>query len=94
MELPVVATAVGGNPIVLEEGVSGFLVPYPDSAALARRVVELLASSTLCRSLGRRARQGVLQRYSAAAMVRDIEALYDRVIERRSRGEGNVDWEE
>jgi glycosyltransferase involved in cell wall biosynthesis len=85
MQLPVVATAVGGNPVVVEEGVSGFLVEYPDSRALARRILELLRSRELRERVASAARARVVERYSAAAMVRSIEGLYESVLVGRGR---------
>ena len=80
MQLPVVATAVGGNVAVIEKDVSGFLVDYPDSRALAGKALELFSNAELRKSVGEKARARVVERYSAAAMVRDMEALYDRVL--------------
>ena len=85
MRLPVVATAVGGNVVVIEDEVSGFLVEYPDSPALARKVLELFSNAELRRSVGDKARERVAERYSAAAMVRDMESLYDRVLDGKGR---------
>jgi glycosyltransferase involved in cell wall biosynthesis len=85
MRLPVVATAVGGNVVVIEDNVSGFLVEYPDSPALARKVLELFSNAELRKGVGGRARDRVVERYSAAAMVRDMEALYDRVLVEKGR---------
>ena len=78
MARPVVATAVGGNPVVIEEGISGHLVEYPDAPALAQRVSSLLANQRMRERLGTCARRRVIERYSAAAMVAQIEELYDR----------------
>ena len=47
MGLTVVATAVGGAPVVIEEGRTGFLVDYPDTAALAERLGRLLPDPDL-----------------------------------------------
>lgn len=44
---PVVATAVGGVPAILEDGVHGLLVPRDDDAAVARQVFRLLADAAL-----------------------------------------------
>jgi glycosyltransferase involved in cell wall biosynthesis len=76
MRLPVVATDVGGAREQMEEGRSGFLVPYPDSAALATKVIRLLEDPALRERVGVAARERVVERYSAAGMVRQIEDLY------------------
>ena len=54
---PVVAAAAGGTPEVVEEGVSGLLVPYADPPALARALDRVLADDGLARSLGEAARR-------------------------------------
>jgi glycosyltransferase involved in cell wall biosynthesis len=76
MRLPVVATDVGGAREQLEEGRSGYLVSYPDSAALATKVTRLLEDPALRESVGAAARERVARHYSSAGMVRQIEDLY------------------
>ena len=85
MELPAVATAVGGNPAVIEEGRSGYLVGSGDAQAMAERVASLLADEDLRRRVGRAARQRVVENYSAQSMVKQIESLYDRLYGREQR---------
>lgn len=80
MQLPVVVTAVGGAPEQVEEGRSGFLVRYPDSAAMAERVIALLGQSRLRERIGAAARERVVSRYSATSMVRQIEELYAKLL--------------
>jgi len=82
MARPCVATAVGGNPhVVGEDGTNGFLVGYPDSAALAERVGALLADPALGARVGAAARERVVAGFSARSMVRQMENLYDRLLE-------------
>lgn len=50
--IPIVATNVGGNPEVVEEGVNGYLVPVKDNALLVDRVVRLLKDRDLRRRMG------------------------------------------
>ncbi len=80
MERTVVATAVGGNPHVIEEAKSGFLVDYPDVEGLAERIGAVLADTDIRRVIGRAARQRIVTEYSAASMVRQIEDLYQRLL--------------
>ncbi|MEN9208010.1 MAG: glycosyltransferase [Gloeomargarita sp. GMQP_bins_120] len=56
---PVVASAVGGIPDVVRDGVNGFLVPPGDEAALARRLVYLLRHPEAAHTMGQRGRQMV-----------------------------------
>jgi len=83
--VPVVATSVGGTPEMLEHGVTGLLVPPRDAAALADAISSLLADPSRAASMGRAARQCVVERFSLEAMVRETERLYLRLLE-QSRG--------
>jgi len=83
MERPVVATAVSGNAEVVEDGRSGVLVPVGDAPAMAAAAARLLADPALRRTLGRAARERVVSRYGAPAMVRRMEALYARLLAAR-----------
>jgi glycosyltransferase involved in cell wall biosynthesis len=71
-----VATAVGGNVRLIEDGVNGLLVPPGDAPALAAAIGRLLSDPALAARLGAAARRRVEQRYSRAAMVRRFEAFY------------------
>lgn len=86
MELPVVVTAVGGAPVVVEEGVSGFLVDYPDSASMADRLDLLFADPARRRSVGEAARRRVVAAYSSAGMVRQMEELYVTLLNGKKPG--------
>jgi glycosyltransferase involved in cell wall biosynthesis len=74
--LPVVATAVGGNPEVVEDGRTGLLVPPGDSQALARAIVELIGDPERALRMGRDGRLRVERAFDARRMVADYEALY------------------
>jgi len=72
----VVATAVGGNVRLIEDGVTGLLVPPGDARGLAAAVGRLLSDPALAARLGAAARRRVEERYSRAAMVRRFETFY------------------
>jgi glycosyltransferase involved in cell wall biosynthesis len=76
MELPVVATDVGGTGEVVAEGQTGLLVPPRDPAPLAEAIAAMLAEPERRVSIGRLGRKVVEERFSAAAMVRQMEDLY------------------
>ncbi|MCI4352378.1 MAG: glycosyltransferase family 4 protein [Thermoplasmata archaeon] len=73
--VPIVATAVGGVPEVLEEGRAGRLVPYGDAPALASAIRDLLGSPEAAAALAAAGRQRVEQ-YSWGRVIDDHLALY------------------
>jgi glycosyltransferase involved in cell wall biosynthesis len=79
---PVVASAVGGIPEVLTNGLDGLLVPPADPAALAEACVRLACSPELRTRMGEAGRATVEARFSLDAMVRQIEEVYDEELVR------------
>jgi glycosyltransferase involved in cell wall biosynthesis len=77
MARPIVASRVGGIPEVVDDGVSGLLVPPRDRAALADALVRVLTDEALAERLGSAARDVVRERYCLDDMVRRIEGLYE-----------------
>jgi glycosyltransferase involved in cell wall biosynthesis len=73
--LPIVTTAVGGLPGVVDDGQTGLVVPV-DEAALAAALVRLEGDRELARAMGVRAREVALARYSHDRMVEAYLALY------------------
>ena len=82
--IPPVVSAVGGNPEVVEDGVNGFLVPFGDSAAVADRVMRLLADPALRQRLGAAARQRVLERFTVEVMVRQVADAYSALLDTKA----------
>jgi starch synthase len=69
-ETPVIATTVGGLPEVVEDGVTGFLVPPNDSQALADKIQWLVANPNRAREMGERGRRRVLEKFTWEAVAR------------------------
>jgi glycosyltransferase involved in cell wall biosynthesis len=80
----VASTDVGGVADVLEHGRLGVLTPPGDAAALVRAVGDLLDRPELREELGRRGARAVPERFGVKRLLRDIEALYDRLLARES----------
>ncbi len=59
--LPVVATAVGGVPYLIEDGKTGFLVPSDDAAALAAKIIYVLRNPDVAAAAAARAREAVAE---------------------------------
>jgi glycosyltransferase involved in cell wall biosynthesis len=76
---PIVSTAVDGCREVLEDGVSGLLVPPADAEALAGALERVVTDADLRRALGRRALEES-RRYDVQACVEQMQALYDQVL--------------
>jgi glycosyltransferase involved in cell wall biosynthesis len=90
--IPVVATRVGGTPEIIEDGVTGLLVPPRDSSALAQTISRLLLDRDLAARVGQAGRRRIMEHFSLARMVRETERLYaDRLAQTpRGRARGRL----
>jgi glycosyltransferase involved in cell wall biosynthesis len=83
--VPVVATAVGGTPEAIADGVNGLLVSPGDSAALANKVGELLRDPALCARFGAAGRVRMRERFTfqaqAAAYLKLLNSLRSSPVE-------------
>jgi len=77
--LPVVSTAVGGVPELVQEGVTGYLVPSDDPAAMAAALARYADDPGLCASHGAAGRARIGNQYSVTTMVQAYADLYDRL---------------
>ncbi len=77
MARPVVATTIGGIPEVVEDGVTGLLVPPRDDAALAEKISAILNDSALADRLRYAGRAQIEARYSLDAMGEQLLAIYE-----------------
>jgi len=75
----IVSTAVDGCREVLEEGVTGVLVPAADAAALAAGLERVLGDAALREALGRQA-LGASRRFDVRACVDQMQAFYDDLL--------------
>jgi glycosyltransferase involved in cell wall biosynthesis len=72
----VVATRVGGLPEIVEDGVSGTLVPAGDAAALAAALTQLLTDAPLARRMGEAGRRRALSLFAQERCAERTELLY------------------
>lgn len=85
--LPIVATAVGGNPELLEEGLTGRLVPAGDVDAMAQAILADWQDPAAARARGARAQAAAQRRFSLDGMVAAYGNLYERLLtQAASRG--------
>lgn len=75
----IVATRAGGIPEVVEDGVTGVLVPSRDHTEMARAIVRLLKDEPLRRRMGEAGLARVRERFTVDRMVAETAAAYERV---------------
>ncbi len=80
--LPIIATRVGDNALLVEDGTNGILVPPEDSDAMARSVLELFENRSYRHALGEKSRHRA-QSFSIARCAQRYEAYYRQLIEIR-----------
>jgi glycosyltransferase involved in cell wall biosynthesis len=80
MSCPVVATNVGGIPEVVEDEVTGLIVPPQDAAVIAEAVIRLARDPGLRNHLGAAGRDKVEAQFSMERFIEKIEAIYSEVL--------------
>jgi len=73
---PVICTAVGGMPEVVVDGITGFVVPPNDAAALSDKIAWLTAHPTEAAAMGSAGRRRVLDRFTWPKVVRRCLQIY------------------
>jgi glycosyltransferase involved in cell wall biosynthesis len=77
---PVVASAVGGIPEMIEHGRTGLLVPPHDPDALSSAVVRLLRDHPFADTMAHAAREQIHDRFCVELMVHAVESIYDESV--------------
>jgi len=80
---PVVASNVGGIPEMIEDGVTGLLVPPHDADALGAAITRLLRDHPLADTLARAGHDLVHERFCVELMARAVETIYDEAVAER-----------
>ncbi len=80
---PAVATNVGGNPEVMLDGETGFLVPPKDPESLASRIILLLKDKLLAQKFGANGQQRVYEKFSLERMVNAYQQIYEAAFLRK-----------
>lgn len=93
--LPVVCGHGGGNPELVQEGTTGFLIPPGDAVELAGRLASLRDDPATCAAMGAAGAERILKDFSAESMVQNMLRVYAealaRVREPRSRRHADVE---
>ena len=81
--LPVVATNVGGNPEVIIDGETGFIVPPQNPGVMANKLLLLINDVNLRRQMGNKGRERVVAQFSIKETALKYEKLYREVLNKR-----------
>lgn len=79
---PVLATAVGGTPEIVEDGVTGTLVPPSDSEAMAHGLLTYVDNPVMAETQGSAGRARALDCFSLSGMVESYGRIYDDLVDR------------
>ena len=78
-ELPVISTWWRGVPSVVEDGVTGFLVPIKDALAIANKIEDLLIDAELCAKMGKAARKAYLTHFNIHTFYKNMGEVFSKV---------------
>jgi len=84
--VPVVATAVGGTPEAVSDGVDGYLVRPGDSSALARRILDVLESVDRRRHMGMLGCQRIRAEFTFEAQALRFQGVCEALVNLRREG--------
>ncbi|WP_284615906.1 TIGR03088 family PEP-CTERM/XrtA system glycosyltransferase [Aquabacterium humicola] len=85
--LPVIATDVGGNAELVDDGGTGLIVPPGDASALAGALEALACDPPRAAAMGRAGRQRAVSQFSLQAMVARYQDLYDQQLRNKRAGQ-------
>jgi L-malate glycosyltransferase len=80
--LPTIVSQVGGNTELVEDGVTGLLVPPEDSPALSAALLKLLHDPRLARQMAQKGHEFTIRNFSFERLVREVDALYTELLNR------------
>lgn len=83
--LPTVASAVGGNKEVIENDVTGLLIPPEDPGALANALIRLLGDCELASRVAAAGQTAVRERFSFERLTRNVDNLYTELLQRKGQ---------
>ena len=86
---PVIATSAGALPEIVEDGVSGMIVPPGDAAALAKAIAILIQDPERCLQMGEAGARRIRERFSWRRTAEETLTLYEEVLSRYGAARGS-----
>jgi glycosyltransferase involved in cell wall biosynthesis len=81
MEVPIVATDVGGTKELMINGQTGYLLPPGDVEGMAQALISFVRNEGLRRNMRKAGRDHIEDKFSFSSRLRRIETLYEKVVE-------------
>jgi glycosyltransferase involved in cell wall biosynthesis len=81
--LPTIASRVGGVAELVQDGVTGLLVPAEDANALAGALLQFLRDPEQARHIASNGQRFAVENFSFERLIREIDELYAELLERR-----------
>ncbi len=78
--VPTIATKVGGTGEIIDDGITGILVPPGDPAALSRAILNLSGNAGQRHAIGQAARTEIERAYGLDICARAYDDIYQRVL--------------
>jgi rhamnosyl/mannosyltransferase len=83
--LPTIASDYGGNVAMIGESGAGFLFPVGDAEALANAILQIAENTELEQNMKICARERYLSHFTAEKMSREVQAVYENLVKKKSR---------
>ncbi len=83
--LPVIASRVGGNAELVQDGVTGILIPPEDSTAISMALLKTLSEPVLARQMAQAGHEFTVRNFSFERLVQDVDALYTELLSDKGR---------
>ncbi|MBI5050083.1 MAG: glycosyltransferase family 4 protein [Nitrospirae bacterium] len=83
MGKPVIAANAGGLPEIIEDGITGLLIPPKDSAAITNAIVRMAKDREEAREMAVRGRDKILKDYTFQKMIERTATVYNYVLEKK-----------
>jgi len=80
--IPVIASDIGPLREIMNDGENGILIPKKDPVALRSAIERLIKDRDLMRRLGEEGRKTILEKFSLKKAIREIEGVYERILDR------------
>lgn len=85
--VPVVGVSAGGIKEIVQDGVTGYLVPPKDSTEMAAKIIELFHNPDKVRMMGERGREVAAEKFTVERYVQDITRVITEVMQMSCRGQ-------